>query len=441
MNQNGDFQELTDSLTRFSSLGIRPGLERTSRLLSLLGAPQARFRAIHVLGTNGKGSTAATMEAILKRAGAKTALYTSPHLISLQERLRIDGEPLHIERWQAAFDALKIAVENDEILGPSRPTFFENLTALAFSIIAAEEADIAIIEAGMGGRYDATSLCDPIATVVTPIGMDHMEYLGSTIEAIASEKFAAARGGVPAFYAADNPALAGQFLETCKQAGATPFLLDSIARPFGVRCGMSGTLFSLPGMSDLRTPLIGVHQAENAARAILVLRALSAGEKFPPHTAIDEAAIREGLNETNWPGRFEVIHPGDGLPDFVVDGAHNAHGMSALIHTLRVIEEGAARAADAVVFAVMKDKDVAPVIDLLRTLDRPLYCTQIPNPRAMRHEDLAKLASSCGVSVAGSYEDPFDALNSARRASKPDGFVLCCGSLFLVGHIRERYAR
>jgi dihydrofolate synthase/folylpolyglutamate synthase len=194
-------------------------------------------------------------------------------------------------------------------------------------------------------------------------------------------------------------------------------------------------------MSDLRTPLIGVHQAENAARAILVLLALSAEKIFPPHITIDETAIREGLKETNWPGRFEVIHPGDGLPDFVVDGAHNAHGMRALINTLRAIEEGAARTAGAVVFAVMKDKDIAPVLDLLKTLDRPLYCTQLPNPRAMRRDDLAKLASSAGVSVAGSYEDPFDALNDARRTTKPDGFVLCCGSLFLAGHILERYRR
>ena len=427
---------------QFSSLGIRPGLERTSRLLSLLGSPQRRFRAIHVLGTNGKGSTAATMEAILKCAGARTALYTSPHLVSLQERLRIDGEFLPIERWNAAFDAMKSAVEGDETLGHSRPTFFENLTAMAFSMIADAGVDVALIEAGMGGRYDATSTCDAVATVVTPIGMDHMEYLGPTLEAIASEKIAAVRDGVPAFYAADDETLCAQFLETCGRAGATPFLLDRIARPRDVRCDLDGTFFSLRDMRDLHTPLVGIHQAENAARAILVLETLFSRGLLPAGITINEPTIRSGLARTSWPGRFERFRCGDGLSDFVIDGAHNEHGMHALCATLRAI--GAADGAspvDAVVFAVMKDKDVAPVVAQLKALDCPLYCTEAPNPRAMPHGELANLASSLGVAVAGSYKDPFDALDAARRASNPARLVLCCGSLFLAGCIRERYSQ
>ncbi|MDL2263323.1 bifunctional folylpolyglutamate synthase/dihydrofolate synthase [Synergistaceae bacterium OttesenSCG-928-I11] len=429
---------------QFSSLGIRPGLERTSRLLSLLGSPQKRFRAIHVLGTNGKGSTAATLEAILKRAGVRTALYTSPHLVSLQERLRIDGRPLPIESWNAAFDAMRSAVEHDEVLGSSKPTFFENLTAMAFSMITDENVGIAVIEAGMGGRYDATSTCDPIATVITPIGMDHMEYLGSTIEAIASEKFAAVRGGVPAFYAADDATLTDQFLATCDRVGAQPFLLDRIALPRDVRCDLDGTSFSLSNISNFHTPLIGVHQAENAAHAVVVLQTLLSKKILPPGCSIDEKILRDGLRDTNWPGRFERFRCDDGLPDIVVDGAHNAHGMRALVETLSAIEgEGKGSAAStvgAVVFAVMKDKDIAPVLEQLKTLRRPLYCTEPPNPRAMPHAELAEIALSLGVDVAGSWEDPFDALHAARMASNPSGFVLCCGSLFLAGHIRARYA-
>lgn len=435
LSKISEFRQLTDDLMSFSSLGIRPGLERTSRLLSCLGDPQKKFRTIHVLGTNGKGSTAATIDSILRQADVKTALYTSPHLISLQERLLVGGEGLQLEKWHTAFECLKRVVSTDAVLNENRPTFFENLTALCFLMMAESDVDIAIVEAGMGGRYDATSTAERIATIITPIGMDHMQYLGDTLEAIASEKFAAVKRGVPAFYAGDNLVLSQQFVATCAEACAPCLLLDEIDSPRDVRCSLDGTTYSLLDMEDLHTPLIGTHQAENTARAILALRALSAMRDDLPK--LGESYIRNGLSNTKWPGRFEVFRMKDGLSDVIIDGAHNEHGMRSLVETVRRLDDAE---IGAVVFAVMKDKEIRPVLEELSKLRVPIYCTRLAMDRAMPQDELKQMALESGLEVAAAFEEPFDALNAARTVVDPDKAVLCCGSLFLVGHIREALA-
>ena len=439
MNQVDAFNKFTDELLNFSSLGIRPGLERVSRLLSALGSPERSFPAIHVLGTNGKGSTSATLESILRTSGLRTAMYTSPHLVSLQERLLVNGDGPPIETWRRAYRDLVAAVRSDDYLSQNIPTFFENLTALCFLIIARANVDITIMEAGMGGRYDATSTCLPIATLITPIGMDHMEYLGDTIEAIASEKFAAIRAGVPAFYAGDDGHLTEQFFETCNEKNTPGTVLDSLATVAGIACDLQGTSFTYSSdrfEQRYRTPLIGTHQAENTARAITVVREIR--KTSPPLSKVSDEDIARGVGSVAWPGRFEAILNWHGSKAMVLDGAHNDHGMRALIDTTQsMIAGGVFSGVSAVVYAVMKDKDIRAMLGDIRKLGAPLCATTLPMERAMPAKELAEIAQGEGLAVRGAFDDSQDALREAAKLANPDQIILCCGSLYFIGHLKS----
>lgn len=443
------FEELTEELMDFSSVGIRPGLERVSRLLYRLGSPELSFESIQVLGTNGKGSTAATIESICSEAGMRVALYTSPHLVSLQERLCVGRSFLPIELWRGAFERVKEAVLADEALRAGRPTFFETLTAMAFLMIAEASCDVAVLEAGMGGRCDATSACRALATVVTPIGIDHREYLGDTLAAIASEKFSAIRPGTPAFYSGDDASLREAFTMRCRSFRSPCFLLNELAHPEDIRCSLDGTSFSYVGTSQgtglflprLSSPLIGLHQAHNQTKAISVLLALR--ERTPLFRAIGEAKIRTGLAKTRWPGRCEVFRPGGDSPAVILDGAHNEDALEALMSTLFALSEsGAIGGVGAVVFAVMRDKELEPLIALLGSWAAPVFCTQVAGERSMRAEELAAAFRAHGVPVAGAFDSPDDALAAALfSVTNPSEIVLCCGSLFLVGHLIRTFER
>ncbi|GHV54690.1 bifunctional folylpolyglutamate synthase/dihydrofolate synthase [Synergistales bacterium] len=433
-----DFDKLSDDIEKFSGRGIRLGLARISRLLSRIGSPEKNLRVIHVLGTNGKGSTAASMESICLAAGMRTALYTSPHLVSLQERLRISGSYLPAAAWRGAWERAAGAVMEDEELNASRPTFFESLTALCFLMMQEAEVDIAVVEAGLGGRYDATSACRPAAVVVTPIGMDHMEYLGNTLESIAAEKFAAIRRGVPAFYAANGGAPAELFKRACSEAGSPRFELSRIAEPRNIVCSLGGTSFDY---MDLRvfTPLAGIHQAYNAANAVSVLRTLR--EISGGFERIDDFAIKNGLANVNWPGRMEARNI-DGRV-VILDGAHNAHGFRALESSLRLMmREGVIKKIGAFVFAVMKDKDITEIIPRIISFGVPVYCTEAA--RTERAASCYELADKINGEAAAQmprrafpYENAARALNAAVEASGEGEVVVCCGSLYLVGNLKR----
>ncbi|MDR3281126.1 MAG: bifunctional folylpolyglutamate synthase/dihydrofolate synthase [Synergistaceae bacterium] len=443
------FERLTEEITSFSSPGIRPGLRRVSRLLHLLGSPERRMRTIHVLGTNGKGSTAATIEAILIAGGLKTALYTSPHLISLQERLRVNGRLVALDDWKNSWERVVRAVDGDEELSSDRPSFFENFTAVCVLMMAEAEIDTAVIEAGMGGRYDATSVCNPIATLINPIGMDHTQYLGPTLADIASEKFAAVKSGVDAFYSGDDVSLKPVFLEMCAAAGAIPRILDEMALPYNIECTTDGTSFSYETMkADARnmssplnigrlvTPLLGTHQAYNAARVVTLL--LSLRDKFSDFAFIGPEVIKLGLSRVNWPCRMELARVSRSGRIVILDGAHNDHAMRALVASLDSMTNGGDKIKiGAVVFAVMGDKDISPILETMRPLDAPMYCTELPMERSEKSRDLAKLAQMSDIRVAGVFPAPADALREALSSTDPTEFVLCCGSLFLAGYIRK----
>lgn len=425
------FCDIESELTELASPGIVPGLDRLFSLLPRLGDPQDAFPAVHVVGTNGKGSTCAALAAIFAEACYKTAVYTSPHLLSFGERLRINGEDVSSDKWRQAIKKIKTALSKCPELTDNKPTYFELATAAAFLIIAEEGVDIAIIEAGLGGRYDATNtLGNVVLTLITPIGADHKEYLGEDICSIASEKFAVMRPNAQAIFSSNAGGLDTAFREAARERGAIGRLLREHCSLRDVKTSLSGTDFIYSNYIErkgvtlnLHTPLIGFHQAENASLAVSGAYLLASG-----YPRVTNEIITAGVAKTLWPGRLEIIMRD---PLVIVDGAHNPHAMKRLAETLSANTE---RGALNVVLAMMKDKDVAGTLELLAPLEPVLFCTQVPGmSRAMASSNLLELATRSGLATAGAYEDPLDALKASAVGGR---MTICCGSLFLVGYMK-----
>lgn len=428
MNEEELFSGLEERLMNLASPGIVPGLARLSKLLSLSGNPQNRFPAVHVVGTNGKGSTAATITSILNTSQYKTALYTSPHLVSFGERLSIAGKPVAASGWRHFTNIAEKLILNDSYFDDNHPTYFELITAVAFMIIADENVDIAVVEAGLGGRLDATNILKNVQlSVVTPIGLDHTEYLGPTIKDIAAEKFAVMRKGADAVFAGGEPEINKLFTEMARKKSVNAMIVSDAWHYGMTAVSPDGTDFYIENDSfsaDYHTPLIGEHQAENAVLAIA-----SACLLKKHFSKIDIPAIYNGVAATNWPGRLEVVSKS---PMLILDGAHNSHAMKRLTETLAIITQ---RGHLNIVMAMMKDKDIPSVLTMLAELKPSLYCTEIPAmDRSMKAAELALLASKSGLNVVSVHTEPLSALNAAVSA---EDMTICCGSLYLVGYIKS----
>jgi len=431
VTERDPYREVERRLERAASPGIRPGLARIARLAARLGHPERAFPAVQIVGTNGKGSTAATLDSIARASGLRTGRYTSPHLVSPGERMTVGGEPVSPGDWEEGAERLLSALEEEPRLKGSPPTLFEFLTLLAFERFARLGVELAIVEAGMGGRFDATTLLgDVLAAGITPIGLDHQEYLGDTLEAIGQEKFAVVRPGRPALFAGEPEGLIPSFRERCRRIGAR----DSVPGGEGWALeggapSLGGTSFSLEGpgfpRTLLRTPLIGPHQARNAAFAVALAWTLR--EHFP---RIDRASVAEGVARTEWPGRLQVLRFS---PLLLLDGAHNAHGVAALV---RAVEMLCPPPPLVLVFAGMRDKDLEGELGQLRSLGDELILSEVPgNPRSASASDLACRARTIGWSHVRAIPDPIEAI---RRASEFGRTTIACGSLYFVGSILAR---
>ncbi len=395
--------------------GMRPGLARIETLLEALGNPEQRYTLVQVAGTNGKGSTAAMLAAILKSAGRRVGLYTSPHLVSFRERIRVDGESIAADDVADGFDAIATLVAREDA------TMFEATTALALDHFAREAVDVAVLEVGLGGRLDATTVGVPAVSIVTRIDLDHQDVLGSTLTDIAREKAAIIRSGA-AIAAAQAPAAEAVLLERAAVTGV-PLLLEG--RELSVRLiarDRSGQTLDLAGpgwrLDAARISLLGTFQPSNALLAAAAARALDT----PPE------AIRAGLARARWPGRFEVLRYRD--RHAVLDGAHNPAGAGALAASLR---EWFGPAAVTLIFGALRDKDVAGMLTALAPCAERLILTASGSPRAASPEELRAHvpAGSPAVETAAS---PADALGLAERA--PRTAVVCvAGSLSLVGDV------
>ena len=426
MNEKNNFELVESKLAQLASPGIRPGLARLARLVREAGSPQGKFPIVHIVGTNGKGSTAAGIYSVLRASGYKAALYTSPHLVDFSERLVIDGERAAAREWLDAASELEDIVNRTDYFKDNHPTYFEFITAAAIMILARRQPDAAVFEAGMGGRLDASNILTDVAlSVVVPIGMDHTDFLGDTLEKIAAEKFAVMRKGTPALFFGDER-LDGQFLDAAARCGAEPHIFRSEYRITERAYSLDGTRFTLSdaaGSREYFTPLVGSFQADNAAMAVAASRLLS--KRFP---RVCEETIKRGIAETQWQGRMEIVRRS---PLVIVDGGHNPHAMKRLSETLAgIFHEGGL----SIVLAMMKDKDISGALSLLAPLGAEIYCTEVPGlERSLSAEGMRETAERAGLSVAGTYGDPLDAIRAASGKGLP---VVCCGSLFLVGYVK-----
>ena len=363
------YGEAIQALFARTTGSIKPGLERTEALLAKLGSPQRKLSAIHVAGTNGKGSVVATCEALLRARGLVVGRYTSPHLVDFRERVTVNGQPIFEEE---VLEFLERWIPTAEEMGA---TFFEVTTALAFDWLAKREVDLAVIETGLGGRLDSTNVLTPRVATVTSIGLDHMDLLGDTLEAIAKEKAGIFKAGIPAVIGEPAPAIRELLAKCAKEAVATPVVILEDAYPISdVQVSATGTSFTLNGQT-MTTPLLGVHQARNTATAIATLAAIGK-EYLPPPGEMSKALAGVFL-----PGRFER------RGKVIFDVAHNPDGARSVAETIRAINPPSPRTA---LVAVLSDKDWRGIIrELAPAVDRFLF-TNAPSAPAERRWDAAE---------------------------------------------------
>jgi len=418
-------------LEKISHPVIRPGLSRVAKLLSRMGHPERTFPSVHVVGTNGKGSIAAMLESIFLEAGYTTCMYTSPHLMGITERLRFSGAPVAPETLflslEKAGRLLEYEMDPDE-----KPTYFEVLTAAAFDAIGSYSPDIAIIEAGMGGRLDATNILgNVLITVISSIGPDHSQYLGGSIIEIAMEKFQVLRPGGASVFSGNPPELEETYRKYCKKIGNRGLLASSSTSLRDLRIGEEGNEFEISieggAFFQARSRLGGVYQFENASTALLAAHVLSRS-----YVSISKNSMIRGIANASWPGRMERFSL-DGK-QVILDGAHNLPGIKAVIDTIEAL---GARSEHAVVFTSMKDKDTDRMVESLCRAFPMVVFTSIPGMERCVDPLLLlgkakELPTECDLSVV---HDPFTAL--LRAMGKYDK-VICCGSLFLAGEIRKR---
>jgi len=432
-----DYDLLEQDILNESSPGIRPGLSRIAKCLSLLGNPQRNFKAIHVLGTNGKGSTASTLASILTSSGLKTALYTSPHLIHMGERLRINGSVLSPQKWYEAWNKVRESLQVNSTI-ETRPTAFELMTAVSFLIMANENVDVAVVEAGMGGRLDATNLLgNVVLSVFTSISLDHTSFLGDTLSQIAREKFAVIRPGIKALYVGGQANdIEDLFVARCKKTMSEGhiFSRECVIRPWHTSIdGVVYDLWTSHGhfFDALETRLAGAYQIRNTGTA--ALGAVLLMETFP---MISHKSIREGLLSASWEGRFEVLRLKEGKI-LILDGAHNPEGMEALTTSLKLALP--TNEAFAIVMAMMKDKNVEGALRKLADLPiRKLICTEVPNlERSMSSQTLATIAKDIFPNSSVQIEPEIENILTKTLYDNRCKYIVICGSLYLLGAIKK----
>ena len=418
-----------------------PDLDRMRQLVDLLGHPERAYPSIHLTGTNGKTSTARMIDTLLLAFGLRSGRYTSPHLESVTERISIDGQPVTPEVFTAAYDDVIPYVEIVDSQSAERVTFFELLTAMAFSAFADAPIDVGVIEVGMGGTWDATNVIDSTVQVITPVSLDHRE-LGDTVAQVAGEKSGILRADAFAVLASQPPPAAAVLLRKAGELGTT------IAREgleFGVvsrQIALGGQLLSLQGLGgeygEIFLPLHGAHQAHNAAAALTAVEAfLGAGEGG----ALDIETVRAGFAAVESPGRLETIRSS---PTIVLDGAHNEAGGKALAEAL--IEEFAFDRLVGVI-GILRDKDVGAILSALEPVLSEVVVTQNSSPRAMPVDELAAEAvdifGGSRVTVEPRLDDALDAAVRIAEEEGPLGGsgVIVTGSLVTVGEARRLLRR
>jgi dihydrofolate synthase / folylpolyglutamate synthase len=411
-------------------------LRNITVLAERLGNPQQRYPSVHIAGTNGKGSTAAMLESILRAAGLRTGLYTSPHLERINERIRVAGADISDAEFAEAFTRLAALIEDLLALGPeasgltAHPTYFECLTAMAFDVFARRAVDFAVFEVGMGGRLDSTNIVTPEVAVITQIAFDHENFLGHSIEEIAREKAGIIKPGAWVVSAAEEPAARAVIARRCAEQDARLVEIDSAYRVEDLRaengCYQARIAAAHSAKSiEIALPLAGRFQVRNALAAVAAARLL-AERGFP----IDDAAIARGITATRWPGRLERVHE---RPTVFLDGTHNPAGAREL---LAFWQEQFAGRRIILVYGAMRDKAVDEITGLLFPHAARILITQPRQPRAISAAALAEMTRHLSEHM-DIVEVPEEAMEEALEMAGPHDVIFATGSLYLVGDLRR----
>lgn len=413
-----DYDQALKYIEGVSYLGVKPGLERVSALLGRLGHPERKTRFVHVAGTNGKGSTSVMTASALSACGYKTGLYTSPHLARVNERMRLDGAEIPDGEFARVVSALASAAE-----GLAEPcTEFELLTAAALLWFAEAGADIAVLEVGMGGRFDATNVIPRSeCAVITNIGLDHTAVLGDTVEAIAAEKAGIFKGGRAVSY--EQPESVAAVLRSAAAKTGTELTFADFSKIEPLSDSVEGQRFRFEG-EEYSIRLLGAHQLKNAAVALTALDTLRrSGWDLPAE------GVRKGLAAAVWPARFELV---ERAPLFVVDGGHNPQCVAATAEAIRRYMPGG---RCVILMGVLADKDWSAMIDILADVAEGFVCAAPDSPRALPAADLGAELLRRGLHAEVCSSVP-EAVEAAKALAGPDGAVCSVGSLYMSGAVR-----
>jgi dihydrofolate synthase/folylpolyglutamate synthase len=459
------YNDTVDYLYGLQKHGIKLGLENTKRLMELLGEPQKSFRPVHIAGTNGKGSTSAIIASILKESGLKTGLYTSPHLVSFTERIRINNKEITEHEVVELTNEIRNKIQNSEM----NPTFFEFITAMAFYYFALNNVDWCVVETGMGGRLDATNILLPEVCVITNIGLDHTEFLGENISDIATEKAGIIKQGVPLVTAADNPealkilgeaaknrgsqmhAYGRDFKSTLKSIDDKHIVFDYSGLPAPARAGQAGSSFSGDNIcrqyNNLELPLSGKYQLYNASLAIRACEIL-----MSENMCISDETVRSGLSNLIFEGRLERISQN---PLIIIDSAHNPEAARALSDTVREIfpepwspsapPEAGKPKKIILIAGIMKDKDIKGILKPLIRISDVVILTKPKGERAAQPDTLEEAIKNMGMTDNADYtalsilktNTVSEAIELAKKIRHKDNIILITGSFYTTGEAKE----
>ncbi|MFP5281173.1 bifunctional folylpolyglutamate synthase/dihydrofolate synthase [Bacillus safensis] len=416
------------------AFGVKPGLERMKWLMNRLGNPEQSIKAVHVAGTNGKGSTIAFTRSVLQAAGYSVGTFTSPFILTFNERISVNGVPIEDEEWLSLVNKIKPLVDELDQTELGAATEFEIITACAFAYFAhVHQVDFVLLETGLGGRLDSTNIALPILTAITSIGHDHMAILGDTLEQIAAEKAGIIKEGIPMITAVHQPEALAVIQNTAKEKNTKCISLHdtcSFDEQQPTETGERFTLRTSRGQyPQLETGLIGTHQRQNASLAVLLIEWL----EQEGYISVTEEQIYEGIRQAVWAGRFEKVKD---QPSVYLDGAHNEEGIDRLIET---VQAHFSSKQVHVCFSALKDKPYKQMIQKLEAVSSSIHFVSFDFPRAESAENLYV----CSQLDAKSYDDdPRTVLEFIQKKSDdPSAVILVTGSLYFISDIRNRILR
>lgn len=401
--------------------GSIPGLERISELLEKMGNPQDGLKYVHIAGTNGKGSTAAMTASILRKAGYRTGLYTSPYIYRFHERIQIDGEQISDEDLIAVTEYVKPLADSMT----QQPTEFELVCAIAFEYFKRKQCDIVVLEVGMGGEFDATNVIKvPEVAVITNIGLDHTDVLGSTLEEIALTKSGVFKEGGSAVIYRGIPSVEAVFEEVCAKKSVSLKKADFDGLVLRSH-GLEGQVFDCGSRKGLKLPLLGDHQLHNACVVLSIADTL-----IEKGWNISEENIYDGIRDVSWPGRFDIVSRD---PLFIIDGGHNPQCIEALVKNIQDYLQDKKVIA---LTGVLADKDYGDMYKPVMPLVSEFVCITPDNPRKMEAADLARYLNAAGAKATACESTQAGVVKAMELAGK-DGVILCFGSLYSIGAIHD----